>query len=98
MHGEAADKPRYSFNFRVGLGKKEKEKKKGEEKNGKGGLIKRANVAPRGEVEAGEGPFGARANECTLILKNSFVNVFVPILMKREKKFYISLPDYSLMF
>ena len=22
MHGEAADKPRYSFNFRVGVGKK----------------------------------------------------------------------------
>lgn len=57
MHGEAADKPRYSFNFRVGVGKKkEKGKKRREEKNGKGGLIKRANVAPRGEVEAGEGP------------------------------------------
>lgn len=28
MHGEAADKPRYSFNFRVGLGKKEKAEKR----------------------------------------------------------------------
>lgn len=26
MHGEAADKPRYSFNFRVGVGKKRKRK------------------------------------------------------------------------
>lgn len=42
MHGEAADKPRYSFNFRV-----EVEEKSREEgcKNGIGGFIKRANVA-----------------------------------------------------
>lgn len=32
MHGEAADKPRYSFNFRVGVGKKKKRKgRKGRE-------------------------------------------------------------------
>ena len=56
MHGEAADKPRYSFNFRVGVGKKREREEEEGGKNGKGGLIKRANVAPRGEVEAGEGP------------------------------------------
>lgn len=57
MHGEAADKPRYSFNFRVGVGKKKrKERRGGRKKNGKGGLIKRANVAQRGEVEEGDGP------------------------------------------
>jgi len=54
MHGEVADKPRYSFNFRVGAEKKkEKGKKRREGKNGKGGLIKRANVAARMETEAG---------------------------------------------
>lgn len=59
MHGEVADKPRYSFNFRVGVEKKKGNAKKRREerkKNGKGGLIKRANVVPRGEVEAGECP------------------------------------------
>lgn len=59
MHGEVADKPRYSFNFRVGVEKKKRERKEeegGKKKNGKGGLIKRANVVPRGEVEAGECP------------------------------------------
>lgn len=60
MHGEVADKPRYSFNFRVGVEKKKKgtQRRGGrkEKKNGKGGLIKRANVVPRGEVEAGECP------------------------------------------
>lgn len=36
MHGEAADKPRYSFNFRIGLGeKKEKGKKRREGKKWK---------------------------------------------------------------
>lgn len=61
MHGEAADKPRYSFNFRVGLGRwggKRKGRKgeagrKGEGgKNGRGRLIKRANVALGGEAGA----------------------------------------------
>lgn len=32
MHGEAADKPRYSFNFRVEVGKKRERK---EEEGGK---------------------------------------------------------------
>lgn len=57
MHGEVADKPRYSFNFRVGVGKKEKGKKRREGKNGKGGLIKRANVAARKEIEVGGGSY-----------------------------------------
>ena len=54
MHGEAADKPRYSFNFRVALVKKrESEEKEGkEEKNGRG-LIKRANVTPGEEAGGG---------------------------------------------
>lgn len=56
MHGEAADKPRYSFNFRVGLVKKREsgEKEGKEEKNGRGGLMKRANVAPGEEAGGGE--------------------------------------------
>lgn len=29
MHGEVADKPRYSFNFRVGLEKKKRKEKRG---------------------------------------------------------------------
>lgn len=33
MHGEAADKPRYSFNFRVGVGEKKRERV---EKEGRG--------------------------------------------------------------
>lgn len=33
MHGEVADKPRYSFNFRVGVEKKKRESK--EEEGGK---------------------------------------------------------------
>lgn len=76
MHGEAEDKPRYSFNFRVGVAKK-RERKEEEvgKKNGKEGLIKRANLAQRGEVEVGRIFFGARANECMLIQKNRFVNV-----------------------
>lgn len=31
MHGEAADKPRYSFNFRVGVGEKKRKGRKGRE-------------------------------------------------------------------
>lgn len=38
MHGEAADKPRYSFNFRVGVGKKrEREEEEGGKKMEKDG-------------------------------------------------------------
>lgn len=37
MHGEVADKPRYSFNFRVGAEKKKKKKKKRERKGEKRG-------------------------------------------------------------
>lgn len=37
MHGEAADKPRYCFNFRVGVGeKKRKDRKGGKKKMEKG--------------------------------------------------------------
>lgn len=61
MHGEAADKPRYSFNFRVGLGggKRESGEREGREgeKNGRGGLVKRANVAPGEEAGGGERSF-----------------------------------------
>lgn len=47
MHGEAADKPRYSFNFRVGLVKKRK--KEGREKKWK----RRAHE--KGKCSAGRG-------------------------------------------
>lgn len=59
MHGEAADKPRYSFNFRVGLGeKRESGETEGREgKKGRGGLMKRANVAPGEEAGGGERSF-----------------------------------------
>lgn len=60
MHGEAADKPRYSFNFRVGLGGKKRKRRNGGEggkKNGRGGLMKRANVAPGEEAGGGERSF-----------------------------------------
>lgn len=59
MHGEAADKPRYSFNFRVGLGKKEKAEKRrgGRGEKWRGGLMKRANVAPGEEAGGGERSF-----------------------------------------
>lgn len=35
MHGEAADKPRYSFNFRVGVGKKREKDRRGGRKKWK---------------------------------------------------------------
>lgn len=81
MHGEVADKPRYSFNFRVGLEKKKRERERkrrgGRGKNGKGGLIKRANVAARWEVEAGEEDlFKALDNERRMWQKIGFVNMF----------------------
>lgn len=95
MHGEAADKPRYSFNFRVGEGKK---KRRGGRKKWKRRAHKKGKCSTEGEVEG-----GAVANECTVILKTSFVNVFPPcihtlLLYEKRKKFFISSPHYILIF
>lgn len=56
MHGEAADKPRYSFNFRVGLGRwGERERvRKGEA--GRGGREKwKRKAHKKGKCSTGRG-------------------------------------------
>lgn len=59
MRGEAVDKPRYSFNFRVGKKRKERE----EGKKGKRGLIKKGkrSLVYWGVVE-GSGLGGVEGN------------------------------------
>lgn len=54
MHGEAADKPRYSFNFRVGLGRWGG-KRKGR-KGGEGGREKwKRKAHKKGKCSTGRG-------------------------------------------
>lgn len=51
MHGEVADKPRYSFNFRVGVEKKKRESK--EEEGGKKKWKRRAHKKGKCSTERG---------------------------------------------
>lgn len=100
MRREAVDKPRYSFNFRVGKKRKERE----EGKKGKRGLIKKGQTQSGvlggcWRIGVGWGGGIIHANERTVALKSSFVNLSSPTFPPHKgKKFFISPHCRGLMF
>lgn len=65
MHGEAADKPRYSFNFRVEVGKKKAngEKRRVQKWNRRAHKKGKCSTGREREKKNGEGLCKATANE-----------------------------------
>lgn len=95
MHGEAADKPRYSFNFRVGLVKKrESREKEGREKKVKRRAHKKGKCSTRrgGRRRV----FCLKANKCSLMARKKSLPWL--LLVKQEKSCLTLRSDASKNF